>query len=35
MVSEKKTKLVEEVKADIMKYPVVGIIDMFKMPGRQ
>ncbi len=35
MVSETNKKMLKEVKAQIEQYPVVGIIDMHKMPGRQ
>ena len=35
MVSEKKRKEVAEIKELIEKYPVVGLIDLFKMPSRQ
>jgi len=35
MVSEKKKQVVQEVKTEIKKYPVIGIIDMFKLPARQ
>jgi len=35
MVSEKKKKDLQEVKAQIKEYPVIGIIDMHKLPGRQ
>jgi len=35
MVSEKKKQKLQEVKEDLRKYPVIGIIDMFKLPGRQ
>ncbi len=35
MVSEKKKQKLKEVKEDLRKYPVIGIIDMFKLPGRQ
>lgn len=35
MVKESKTKAVEELKQLIEKYPVVGFIDMHKMPSRQ
>jgi len=35
MVSEKNKKMLKEVKAQIEQYPVIGIIDMHKMPGRQ
>lgn len=35
MVSEKKKKEVLEIKELIEKYPVIGILDLFKMPSRQ
>ena len=35
MVSEKKIKEVEELKKLVEKYPVIGIVDMFKMPSKQ
>ena len=35
MVKESKTKLVEEVKGAISGYPIIGIIDMHKMPSKQ
>ena len=35
MVSEKKKQEVVEIKELIEKYPVVGLIDLFKMPSRQ
>ena len=35
MVSKKKVKEVAEIKELIDKYPVVGLIDLFKMPSRQ
>jgi len=35
MVSEKNKKMLKEVKSQIEQYPVVGIIDMHKLPGRQ
>ncbi len=35
MVSEKKKQEVVEIKELIEKYPVVGMIDLFKMPSRQ
>ena len=35
MVSEKKEREVEEIKQLMEKYPVVGLIDLFKMPSRQ
>ena len=35
MVSEKKKQEVAEIKELIEKYPVVGLIDLFKMPSRQ
>ncbi len=35
MVSEKKKKLVQELKAELKKWPVVGIINMHKLPARQ
>lgn len=35
MVSEKKIKLVKEIGEEIGKYPVLGVIDMFKLPARQ
>jgi len=35
MVSEKKKHEVIEIKELIEKYPVVGLIDLFKMPSRQ
>lgn len=35
MVSEKKKKKVTEIKELLEKYPIIGILDMFKMPSRQ
>lgn len=35
MVSEKKKRNLQDVKAQMKEYPVVGIIDMHKLPGRQ
>lgn len=35
VVSEKKKQKLKEVREDLKKYPVIGIIDMFKLPGRQ
>lgn len=35
MVKESKLKAVEELRSIIEKYPVFGIIDMFKLPSRQ
>jgi large subunit ribosomal protein L10 len=35
MVSEKKKQELAEIKELIEKYPVVGLLDMFKMPSRQ
>jgi len=35
MVSKRKEREVEEIKELIEKYPVVGLIDLFKMPSRQ
>jgi len=35
MVSEKKKQEVVEIKGLIEKYPVVGLIDLFKMPSKQ
>ena len=35
MVSEKKKQSVVELKQLIEKYPVIGIVDLFKMPSRQ
>jgi len=35
MTSEKKLKQVEEIKQLAEKYPVIGIIDLFKMPSKQ
>ncbi len=35
MVSEKKLKMVKEIGEEMEKYPVLGIINMFKMPARQ
>jgi large subunit ribosomal protein L10 len=35
VVSEKKKQKLKEVREDLGKYPVIGIIDMFKLPGRQ
>lgn len=35
MVSERKKKEVEEIKELIEKYPIIGLIDLFKMPSRQ
>jgi large subunit ribosomal protein L10 len=35
MVSEKKKQSVVEIKQLVEKYPVIGILDLFKMPSRQ
>ena len=35
MVSEKKKREIVEIKELIKKYPVVGVLDLFKMPSRQ
>jgi large subunit ribosomal protein L10 len=35
MVSEKNKKMLKEVRQQMDKYPVVGIVDMHKLPGRQ
>jgi large subunit ribosomal protein L10 len=35
MVSEKKKRMLKEVKEDLKKYKVIGIIDMFKLPAKQ
>ncbi len=35
MVSEKKKLAVEELKGILKKYPVIGMLDMFKLPARQ
>ena len=35
MVSEKKKLAVEELKDELEKYPVIGMLDMFKLPARQ
>jgi len=35
MVSEKKKKDLQKVKAQMKEYPVIGVIDMHKLPGRQ
>jgi len=35
MVSEKKKKTLQEVKEQLKQYPIIGIIDMHKLPGRQ
>lgn len=35
MVSEKKKLEVEQLKKEFKKYPVIGIVDMFKLPARQ
>lgn len=35
MVSEKKVNAVKELKADLKKWPVIGVIDFYKLPGRQ
>lgn len=35
MVSENKVKLVKELRAEAEKYPVVGILDMHKLPAKQ
>lgn len=35
MTSEKKIKQVEEIKQLAEKYPVIGIVDLFKMPSKQ
>jgi large subunit ribosomal protein L10 len=35
MVSEKKTRILKEVKKQMKEYPVIGILNMHKLPGRQ
>lgn len=35
MVSQKKTEELELVKKQLEEYPVIGILDMFKLPARQ
>ena len=35
MVSERKKLAVEQLKADFKKYPIVGIVDMYKLPAKQ
>lgn len=35
MVSEKKKQTLKEVREDLKKYKVIGIIDMFKLPAKQ
>jgi len=35
MVSEKKKEGVKELEAEMKKYPVIGLLDMFKLPSRQ
>ena len=35
MVSERKKQLVKDLKADLNKYQVIGLLDMFKMPAKQ
>jgi large subunit ribosomal protein L10 len=35
MVSEKKKLAVEELKGFLKKYPVIGMLDMFKLPAKQ
>lgn len=35
MVKEEKLKAVEELRNEIERYPIIGIIDMFKLPSRQ
>lgn len=35
MVSEKKKLAVEELKRELKRYPVIGMLDMFKLPARQ
>lgn len=35
MVSEKKKLDVEKLKGELKKYPVIGMLDMFKLPGKQ
>jgi large subunit ribosomal protein L10 len=35
MVSKKKIEIVKEVKEQIEKYPVIGMLNMFKLPARQ
>lgn len=35
MVSEKKKQVVKQVQKQMEEYPVVGILDMHKLPGRQ
>ena len=35
MVSERKKKVLAEVREQMKEYPVIGMLDMHKMPGRQ
>lgn len=35
MVSEKKKLAVEELRGELERYPVIGMLDMFKLPSRQ
>lgn len=35
MVSEKKKLAVEQLKSEFKKYPVIGIVDMYKLPAKQ
>jgi large subunit ribosomal protein L10 len=35
MVSERKGEWVKELEGELNKYPVIGLLDMFKMPSRQ
>jgi large subunit ribosomal protein L10 len=35
MVSERKREWVKELEGELNKYPVIGLLDMFKMPSRQ
>ena len=35
MVSEKKKVAVKELRGELEKYPVIGMLDMFKLPSRQ
>ncbi|MBL7206016.1 MAG: 50S ribosomal protein L10 [Candidatus Aenigmarchaeota archaeon] len=35
MVSKKKLQVVKEMKEEMKKYPVIGLLDMHKMPARQ
>jgi len=35
MVSEKNIKAANELKEEMQKYPVIGVLDMYKLPARQ